>query len=321
MCGLIASTGKIESRYTVALGCLSESRGSESAGVAWSVDGKVRVAKIAQNPLVAFPVTLAPAIRHASKYATALIGHTRQATTGAVKHENAHPFYDKESGISWAHNGVITNYQTFGDYEVDSECLIHGIKKRDFSEFFGMIALVWLEGGKLHAFRKGNPLYRGIRNKAVYLASEEDMLKEIGCKKVKELAEAQVYQWDGMNLVSHQRVPVREIVYSGSSRSNYCEDYELSDNYHESWWEKDKREKEEKEMLESKTHTCHTQCLARRKTNGIVRSLIPIDRGNSGTIVDVETACVECHEKAKLASSDYCGECYLRVGGFYGEGD
>src|SRR4029077_3078777 len=116
MCGLLGATGKIESRYMIALGCLSERRGDESAGVGWSVEGRIRIAKIAQNPLVAFPVTLAPAIRHATKYGGVLIGHTRQATTGAVTDANAHPFFDKESNITWAHNGIISNYQTFGTY-------------------------------------------------------------------------------------------------------------------------------------------------------------------------------------------------------------
>lgn len=200
----------------IALGCLSEKRGGDSAGVGWCVGGRVRIAKIAQNPLVAFPVTLAPAIRHATKYAGPLIGHTRQATTGAVSTPNAHPFYDKESEIAWAHNGIITNYRTFGEFNVDSESLIIGIKKRDFKDYMGPVALLWIENGKLHAFRKGNPLYRGVRKEAVYLASEQNMLAEIGCRKIKELSEGHLYVWDEMTLESSKTIPCNK-----SYRSTY----------------------------------------------------------------------------------------------------
>lgn len=215
MCGLIGATGKPEARYLIALGCLSERRGSDSAGVAWQVGERLRIAKIAQNPLVAFPVTLAPAIKHATKYGGPILGHTRQATTGAVNTTNAHPFFDKEAHIAWAHNGIISNYRKFGNFEVDSESLIVGIKAKDFSEFYGPVALLWIEGGKLHAFRKGNPLYRGIRKHAVYVASEQNMLSEIGCKRIKELSEGRMYVWDGIKLESS------EVIKPNQSYSSY----------------------------------------------------------------------------------------------------
>lgn len=222
MCGIIAATGRIEARYVVALGCLSERRGSDSAGVAWQVGDKLRIAKVAQNPLVAYPVTLAPAIRHAAKYKGVLIGHTRAATTGAITNKNAHPFLKKESKIAWAHNGVISNYRTFGEYEVDSEALIVGIEKRNFEEFWGPVALVWIEGGKLHAFRKGNPLYRGVRRAGVYLASEQTMLEEIGCKRIKELSEGRLYIWNGSNVESSHAIPCNRS-YTSVSRFPYTE--------------------------------------------------------------------------------------------------
>lgn len=215
MCGLIGGTGNIESRYLVALGCLAESRGSDSAGVAWQAGNLLRVAKVAKNPLVAYPVDLAPAIRHASKYHAPIIGHTRQATQGAITARNAHPFKDDKLGIAWAHNGIITNDAQFGKFEVDSECLIGGIEKRNFSAYAGSISLLWIEEGKLHAFRKNNPLYRGSKRGAVYLASTEAMLQAIGCHKIKELSEGFMYVWDGGRLASTTKVPVHEYTRQG----------------------------------------------------------------------------------------------------------
>lgn len=306
MCGLIAVSGKIESRYTIALGCLSEKRGDDSAGVGWSVGEAIRVAKIAQNPLVAFPVTLAPAIRHASKYGGALIGHTRQATTGAVTDKNAHPFYDKDSNIAWAHNGVISNYLTFGSYDVDSQCLIDGIKKKDFKGYSGPVALVWIEQGKLHAFRKGNPIYRGIRNRAVYLASEEDMLAQIGCKRIKELAEGQLYVWVDMHLETTRRIP-SNTSYTSYRRTPYVSGY-LGEYGEGGWdnmeWDAGLGKYIPKTVASHTDHrTCHNDC-ERRKVGFTV---LPVPQEKS--LLD-ESMCVACSVRPAMASSVYCWDCY-----------
>lgn len=222
MCGLIGGTGEIESRYMVALGCLAADRGRDSAGVAWQVQDRLRLAKVAKNPRVAYPVDLAPALRHAAKFKAPVIGHTRQATQGVINARNAHPFMDEKSQIAWAHNGIIINDQDFGTFEVDSECLIGGIKKRDFSPYHGPIALLWIEEGKLHAFRKGNPLHRGVRRGAVYLASEGNMLKEIGCHRIKELSEGFIYTWKGNAIETTLRVPFHDYYQTGTAnRGNY----------------------------------------------------------------------------------------------------
>lgn len=234
MCGLIGGTGTIESRYLVALGCLAEDRGSDSAGVAWQVADRLRVAKVAKNPLVAYPVDLAPALRHAAKYHAPVIGHTRQATQGAVTARNAHPFIDPTSKIAWAHNGIIVNDKDFGTFEVDSECLIGGIQKRDFSPYHGPIALLWIEDGKLHAFRKTNPLWRGVKREAVYLASESRMLDAIGCHRVKSLSEGFVYSWDSNVLERTTKVKIHEYATTPASYSQHwnCEDYDWRNQGH-----------------------------------------------------------------------------------------
>lgn len=211
MCGLMAGSGKIESKILTALGCLNEERGTDSAGVAWVEDGKVKIEKIAQHPLVAFPVTLNKSMRNATLMGPmgVCIGHTRQATTGAVTSANAHPFL--VDTIAFAHNGMIANHAALGKYEVDSECLIDGIKAKDFSKYEGSIALVWIEDGKLHAYRKGNPLFRGIYHGGMYLASNRKHLESVGCQKVKELSEGRIYIFLGAAVISSKSVPTNTL--------------------------------------------------------------------------------------------------------------
>lgn len=346
MCGLIGGSGKLDARAVIALGCLSEKRGSDSAGIAWQVADKLRVAKIAQNPLVAFPMTLAPAIRHAAKYGGALIGHTRAATTGAVTDANAHPFLEKESRISWAHNGVITNYAEFGTFTVDSQSLIQGIKERDFKKYHGPVALLWIEEGKLHAFRKGNPLYRGLRKDAVYLASEQSMLAEVGCKKIKELSEGILYVFSADKVESSKAIPYNK---SYSSRSHYPL-YDGHDGW-ESWrgerggyydetlrkWVSygdhssevhgaDKRigfgpwaKKEEKEvhgdvsLIPEKVQDVLELDGAGRE-DGLARGYADKMEADSlaeydAEILDMETLCTECRVHRKSGESPFCSGC------------
>lgn len=313
MCGLLAVSGKIEPRYVVALGCLAEFRGNESAGVGWATQERPRIAKIAQNPLVAFPVSLAPAIRHASKYSRVLIGHTRQATVGAVTNQNAHPFLDKERKIVWAHNGSIYNHATFGTYDVDSQALIHGIVKKDFSDFTGPIALVWIENKKLHAFRKGNPLHRGTRNGTVYLASTEDMLAQINCKHIKELPEGQLYIWDDGRLESHKRIPHNRTRYAATTsyyQSGFQdEDGLLPPGCSRHWiqgyqWDatrhcyvnEDEYEKGRKSEVFTVPHKCHSDYCNRQ-------SVVP------GMLEEVDSLCSMCGNQKQFINQELCVQC------------
>jgi hypothetical protein len=186
---------------------MNEDRGTDSVGIAYVSNNEVRIAKVAERPCVGLNTTLRKEVTEAA-VSGMFIGHTRAATQGEVTSKNAHPFLD--DGIAFAHNGIISNDEKFGKYEVDSQSLIHGIKARDFAAYEGPIALVWIEEGKLHAYRGGNPLYRGRHNGATYLASESEFLKAVGCTHIRELAEGMIYTFHDATRITTKRVPINK---------------------------------------------------------------------------------------------------------------
>jgi glutamine phosphoribosylpyrophosphate amidotransferase len=208
MCGIMAGNGKLKLETVRSLACQNVTRGKDSAGLGWLKKGEIEIAKVAQHPLVAFNQTLNKPMIQAAKSGT-MIGHTRAASHGAVTHNNAHPFLIDD--VAFAHNGIISNYEKFGKMEVDSLCLIHGIKKQDFSAYVGSIALLWLQKGLLHAYRRGNPLAKGYMGGAVYLASEAIFLQRVGCKNIKELSEGVIYTFTNGKVRSTKKVPSNHV--------------------------------------------------------------------------------------------------------------
>lgn len=235
MCGLFAGVGKLNSNRMIALGSMSEERGTDSVGIAYLEGKEVRIAKTAERPCVALNVTLRKQVTEAA-VSGMFIGHTRQATKGTVNTRNAHPFLD--DGIVFAHNGIIMNDHDFGKYEVDSESLIHGIKAKDFSKYEGAIALVWIEEGHLKAYRCGNPLYRGRFNATTYLASDDDYLRAIGCTHIKQLSEGLIYTFDNSFNIKTERVKKNKTftstyhnnAYTGMGWEDYKSKWEMESN-------------------------------------------------------------------------------------------
>jgi len=200
---------------------MSEERGTDSVGIAYVSRGEIHIAKIAERACVGLNISLRKEVTEAA-ISGMFIGHTRAATQGDITSANAHPFL--MDGIAFAHNGIISNDEDFGKYEVDSMSLIHGIKARDFHKYQGPIALVWIENGKLNAYRCGNPLYRGKHGNTTYLASEKDYLASVGCTHIKELSEGMIYTFNSAVDITTKRVAKNQ---TWATMYNYQDDAKL----------------------------------------------------------------------------------------------
>ncbi len=225
MCGIFGGSGKLDKDVLTSIGCQSESRGMDSSGLAWldNLKQSILVSKVVERGSVAFPLLLEKEVHKASE-ASCMIGHTRMASTGKVSIKNAHPFFMDD--IVFAHNGIITNYMKFGKAECDSVCLIKGIKDKNFEPFEGSVALVWIEKGKLNAYRKGNPLFRGRKNDGLYLASEKSILARVGCKKIKELTEGMIYTFNKTQIVQTVKIKENNVSYCIGTQEKWWKEYE-----------------------------------------------------------------------------------------------
>lgn len=90
-----------------------------------------------------------------SQYITALLGHNRAATAGAVNAVNAHPF--THGSITLMHNGTLDTCAGVGNkFDVDSENICYALSKLDdekeivalLEELDGAFALVWYDQDK-----------------------------------------------------------------------------------------------------------------------------------------------------------------------------
>lgn len=298
MCGLGAFIGKGNTNRLIALGSMLEDRGSDSVGLAYVKENQIQIAKIAERPCLALNMSLRLAVTEMAISGMGIL-HTRQATQGSITSENAHPFLT--DGIAFAHNGIILNDDDFGKYAVDSQSLIHGIKAKDFSKYEGPIALIWIQDGKLHAYRSGNPLYRGKHRGTTYLASEAEQLKAIGCTSVKEVKEGFIYTFHTPENMTTEKVKKNKS-YTFSYQGKTWEDYSL-DGY---------KKPEYDYKLDSPSFPKHKEWVnasdyskEKQDVREDFRTLEDIDRDRI-----VTDWCDMCGSKGELTEG-YCLECLL----------
>ena len=103
MCGIIGYNGSKNSIPILIQGLKKlEYRGYDSSGIAYFLDGKVKIYK-EKGRIEELEKILVP------DNSTIGIGHTRWATHGKPSQINAHPH--KVGNVTLVHNGIIENYQ------------------------------------------------------------------------------------------------------------------------------------------------------------------------------------------------------------------
>jgi len=185
MCGIIGYTGK-RIAAPILLKALKklEYRGYDSCGIA-TINGQ---AKIELKKGAGRIEQVNETVNFLELKGTLGIGHTRWATHGKVKDQNAHPFLSCKGEYALIHNGILENYlelketliekgHTFTS-DTDTEILVHLIeeKMKDSSkqlieaiselaqEAKGAYTFLLLvrETNEIYAFRKDSPIIIGL---------------------------------------------------------------------------------------------------------------------------------------------------------------
>lgn len=210
MCGIVGFSGPYPVDRTKFrwLTTLNENRGKDSTGV-YAIKGDKKLTKtLAKDTLIANKFILEDEFNHAIDGAIALLGHTRAATQGAVTVDNTHPFeYDLGLKVVGVHNGFIMG-QLLGKYlkdygledmfnehtMCDSQLIFAMLSKFDgdwnkLSEIEGGVTTVFTYPTKfdrtLFAYkREARTLHYGYCAEGIYISSEAEPLRQIGCFNV-----------------------------------------------------------------------------------------------------------------------------------------
>lgn len=197
MCGIFGAIGEYNPSNFIQLALLNETRGKDSCGF---YNGKFiakEVGLVRDNLL--FPMLQDTSPRF-------IMGHTRNATKGAVTKDNAHPFIC--DNIAGTHNGAVWNFdelkKTFEeakDLEVDSEIIFWGINRvgllflREIRAYWG---LAWHDRRNPHIIYLSthkHHLAAARYKNSFYYSSDVNDLRRIGLTPF-ELQEDYIYTVD-----------------------------------------------------------------------------------------------------------------------------
>jgi hypothetical protein len=159
-------------------------RGPDSTGY-FLVDntGKIRFGKVASHPFrLMASKAYEDSMHQLYSRGQVIVGHNRKATSGDITNENAHPFHHEH--IIMVHNGMLSNYRSFGDFEVDSMAIPkvlaeHEDPKKALRLLDGHFAIMWYNAktDTLHWVRNEHrPLSMARAGNVLYIASEAKML-------------------------------------------------------------------------------------------------------------------------------------------------
>ena len=192
MCGIIGYTGPRKALPLLLQGLhLLEYRGYDSAGIALTNEGSIKVYK-KEGKLENLESVL-PAVSAAK----AGIGHTRWATHGVVSDKNAHPHLGSKGRVAVAHNGILDNWaelrgelETAGvaftsdtDSEVIAQLIERELETRNptdaviaalkrVSGTYGIAVTFADKPDLVIGARNGSPLAIGIGDGEAFLASD-----------------------------------------------------------------------------------------------------------------------------------------------------
>ena len=205
MCGIVAYIGKDTSiNKLMYLMNDNDSRGGHSSGAC--INGNVYKCLDESSNLLSIVE---------DTQVHSFVGHTRYATHGAQTAENTHPYiYGKYIGC---HNGVLSNHdETMKEnnleaVDVDSKAIYALLEKTNdvqtLGSHAGTINAVWTDitTGKLHVYRRNNPLFRLRTDDGIFFSSLKEGLMVVAEQlgyykdKVKEVTKDKlfIYNPDG----------------------------------------------------------------------------------------------------------------------------
>lgn len=191
MCGIIGYIGRKNAIPIIIDGLKNlEYRGYDSAGIAYELDGKIKIEK-EKGKIINLETKI-----NNNDSSSIGIGHTRWATHGTPNYENSHPH--RVGNITIVHNGIIENYEELktklqkngykfnSDTDTEVACAVIDFVYKETKNilktlekcqkiFLGSYAfgiIVDDDFENLYTMRKDSPLIIGTSNDGNFIASD-----------------------------------------------------------------------------------------------------------------------------------------------------